>query len=105
MGNLNCGMRIACRIGWTKEDQLESVKNLAGSLIRNNLPLKNYEQILLPGLPHSYKLHFLRRSLTSHRYHQPSSVRYWFPIPTLKYAYLGYLTLISSYYKSHRTQL
>ena len=50
---------------------------------------------LVFGIFHSYKLHCLRQSLTSHCYHLPSSVRSRFLIPTLKYAYLYYLTLIS----------
>lgn len=77
------------------------VRKMINSFKRWNLSLKIHENILLPTISHSCKLHFLKRSLTSHCYHWPSSIKFWFPIPTLMYAYWHYLTLISPYYKPH----
>lgn len=90
-----CGMWIACQIGWTEIGQLESVRKLTGSLISKNLPFKNHEQILLPRICHFCKSYFLRRSLISHCYQRPFSVRFWSPIPTSIYAYLLNLVLLA----------
>lgn len=93
-------MWIACRICWAEVDQLDGDTKLAGSLIKKNFPLKKHEHISLPRIPYSCKSHFLRSSLTGHCY-QPSSVRFWSPIPTLICAFLHYFTLISPCYKTH----
>ena len=97
------GMQIACRIYWTEVDQLDSDTKLADSLIMKNLPLKKHEHFSIPWIPHSCKSHFLRMSFTSHCCHQPSSVRFWSPIPTLIYIFLHYFTLISPHYKTPTT--